>query len=219
MSEERVGWGRLVSVRRLALLAAAGVVYFIISMMALHFLRRDLSWVTKYVSDYAVGDYGYLATLAFIALGLGALALALGIWRGVAASRTSRAGSVLIGICGACWIVVGMFRTDLEGAPATTTGSIHFAAFLFSVASLVAGILSLSRAFKKDARWRSFAPLTLAWGLAILIVFIPGSAVMGQADGLNERILIGVMVLWLLLVANRLCSVAESAGDPHSGPT
>ena len=47
----------------LALIAIGGIVYFIVAVVVLHFLRPEYNPINHAVSNYAVGPYGYLITL------------------------------------------------------------------------------------------------------------------------------------------------------------
>ena len=66
-------------VRWLGRLALACFVYFGGTLALMHGLRPEYDPVVETVSQYAVGPYGYLMTSAFLALGPGVVALALGL--------------------------------------------------------------------------------------------------------------------------------------------
>ena len=52
-----------------------GVAFWTIAVVALHFLDSELDAADTYVSDYALGDYGWLMRAAFIVVGIGKLRL------------------------------------------------------------------------------------------------------------------------------------------------
>ena len=64
------------------------------------------------ISELAIGQYGFLQTLAFVISGLGVLALAYAIHRLTAGIRGSLLGSVFIAIYGLGALVVAIFPTD-----------------------------------------------------------------------------------------------------------
>jgi hypothetical protein len=73
--------------------------------------------------------------------------------------------------------------------------------------AFMAGMFVLSMTFKRDARWRSFWPYSLALAFAALITFfLKGD---GQWTGLYQRIFNGTILLWLILAAIRLRSIAS----------
>ena len=75
-------------VARIATFAIVGIAYFLIAVIALHFLRPDYYPIRRLVSEYAVGPYAFLMTSAFFGLSLGSLALVIGLYQAV--SRTWR---------------------------------------------------------------------------------------------------------------------------------
>src|SRR4028118_232282 len=68
----------------LALLTIVGIADFLLNLTALHFLRPDVNPVAEPISTYgAVGSYGFLLTAVMLGSGLGALALASGLYLGM----------------------------------------------------------------------------------------------------------------------------------------
>ncbi len=110
--------------RSLASAAMAGAAAFTVVVLAFHLLRPDLDPALDYISYYAVGRYGALMVAAFVALGLGCVALALAV-RGATRGAISLIGCTLLGLAGLGLIVGGIAPSDLEGAPPTTTGAVH----------------------------------------------------------------------------------------------
>ncbi len=202
--------------KRLELLAVLGIIgaaFFAVALVALHFLEPEYN-DTPAMSLYALGRYGGLMVAAFCALGVGYLALAFGLRGATAASGAARLGSILLGLAGFWFVVSGMFRVHAPGTPMTFSGVMHGLGFIVGVPTLIASILVLSRAFGRDNRWRSFRPVSSALGLAALILFliaffapgIPGTAVV-----ILSRVFVSTFVLWLLLTALRLHSIAKGA--------
>ena len=73
----------------LALLTIVGIVDFLLNVAVLHFLRPDVNPMLDPISNYAVGPYGFLFTAADLGLGLAALALTFGLYRGIASRGRS----------------------------------------------------------------------------------------------------------------------------------
>ncbi|MBA2714473.1 MAG: DUF998 domain-containing protein [Rubrobacteraceae bacterium] len=220
---------------RFVLVAIIGTVFFIGALIAMHFLRPyDLVRYGTNIGYYSVGPYGSIFQAAFVALGLVGLALALGLRRVVAPSRSLSAGSVLIGLFGIGWIIGGIFSDAPDVAtlepvlkeqitPASTI--IHGLGSFGGLFLLMAGMLILSRAFKRDERWHSFWVPSLILGLASLALFImaffieaplripccpTGSVAWWGA--IEFRVYFGAFVLWLLLTSIRLRAVAIREG-------
>jgi uncharacterized membrane protein len=219
---------------RLGLVGISGTVFFIVALTAMHFLRPyDIVRYGTNVGFYSVGPYGSIFVAAFIALGLAGLALALGLRRAVAPSRFLQAGSVLIGLIGIGWVLGGIFRdapdvasleTVLKEEIPSASTMIHGLGAFGGLFLLMAGMLVLSIAFKRDERWRSFWIPSLILGLATLALFVlaffietplvvpccpTGSAPWWGA--IEFRVFIGAFVLWLLLTSIRLRAVAKDS--------
>ncbi len=207
---------------QLQLLATVGILgqaVWTAALVALHFLRPDVN-DTSTISAYAVGPYGWLMTAAFLALGLGALALAIGIRRATTPSRWSLVGTVLAGLCGLGFVLAGIFPVggcrDVACAerfesgadvPMSAAAIAHGVGALLGILLLIIGMLVLSRAFKRDQTWRSLWPWSLALGLAALVqVVLAGDGLVGA---ILMRILVATLILWLLLVTLRLHSIAR----------
>jgi NADH:ubiquinone oxidoreductase subunit 6 (subunit J) len=212
----------------LAIVAILGAAFWATALVAMHFLGPQTN-DTSTISEYAVGPYGGLYMAADVALGIGFVALAFGVRGATTASRTSRIGSLLVGLNGLGWIVGGLFVVDPEcgravaaslpcsegGEPVTAHGAIHGLSGAISILSLIVGMLLLSRAFKRDDRWRTFRPVSLALGLGTLAQLVVGLFVLwGEGkplDAASFRIFMATLVLWLVLAAIRLRSITRGA--------
>lgn len=202
--------------RRLELLAAVAVVG--------HVFSTAIAWLLPFFSEYALigdniselatGSYGYLQTAALLAAGVGSLALAVGIRRTTSGSWGSREGSSSIGLFGVGAILVGIFPTDRIEAAAdllslTTVGTVHLGVSALAFGLGKVGMFVLSVTFERDARWRVLWPVSPVLASAALsLFFLQGE---GPWVGLYQRMLVGTVTLWLLLVAFRLRSIAKGA--------
>ncbi len=145
--------------------------------------------------------------------------------------RGSRLGSTLIGLWALGFALAGIVLTDPEGRPLDAVKNLHGAAVALAFLSATAGILVLSRIFARDAWWSSFYPLSLALGFAALVglvyiaVISAGLAdlardlgpVAWHLDGLGviQRMFVGTIILWMILAATRLRSIAKSGRFLH----
>jgi uncharacterized membrane protein len=219
---------------RFALVGIIGTLYFIVALTVMHFLRPyDLVRYGTNVGFYSVGPHGSIFVAAFIALGLAGLALALGLRRAVAPSKFLQVGSVLIGLFGIGWIVGGIFRdapnvasleTVLKEEVPSASTMIHGLGAFGGLFLLMAGMLVLSIAFKRDERWRSFWIPSLMLGLVTLALFVMAffieaplvvpccpSGSVAWWGAIEFRFFIGAFVLWLLLTSIRLRAVAKDS--------
>lgn len=198
-------------VRILALVAIFGPVFYVGSAAFLPFFS-EYSF-TDLISDLAIGRYGFVQTVAFFALGLGSLTLALGIRQTTRGSWGSRIGSYLIGAWSIAQFIAGIFTTDPPGEPDTLTGALHFMSILGGILCIVVAMFVLARTFKQNDRWRSLWPVSLALGAAALGTFFLGAIGprVAEWEGIYQRIFFGILILWQIIAAMRLRLIAEEA--------
>src|SRR5215218_9333182 len=165
----------------------AGAVFFAASALLLPLLS-EYTLAQDYISELAIGRFGFVQTLAFVALGLGSLALATGIREATRGSWGSLVGSVLFGLFGVGVLLDAFFPIDRGGMQSqTVVGTVH--------------ILSASVAF---------VCVVLAL-VALVTFFLP----IGEWAGLFQRIFVGVVIAWMILAALRLRSIAEDTSTPR----
>ena len=156
----------------------------------LHVVSPEVDPVTRPVSEYALTDFEWLATIRTLAQGVGPIALAVAL-------RRERAGALLLLIVGILKLAMPLFPVDALGTPTTSTGQIHnllgnLTFFLFPVAALL-----LIRPLRR--RGSRLAPLT-AVVLAIATIGVPLANTVG-GFGLAQRAYLVLCALWLLLAA------------------
>src|SRR5215204_5537884 len=118
-----------------AVVAAAAAVVDLLVLGLLHVVSPEVDPVARPVSEYALTDFGWLATLRTLAQGIGPIALAVAL-------RSERAGALLLLVVGLLKLAMPLFPVDALGTPATSAGLIHnllgnITFFLFPVAALL----------------------------------------------------------------------------------
>jgi hypothetical protein len=180
-------------------------------MVTLHFLRPDYT-LRNFISEYAVGPFGFLATAAFYELAATFLMLLVGLRLSVHPSAILRASCVLLGVLVISICVCAVFPTDLmppAGSRPTFTsltraGIIHIVSSSLAFASLIAVSLTLPSAYKRDEKWRSFSHPALFLGFLILAFFVGLILAPFNLKGLVQRGMFLVILVWLLLTGLRL---------------
>jgi hypothetical protein len=196
----------------LARAALAGAVFFAGSALLLPLLS-EYTLAQDYISELAIGRFGFIQTLAFVALGLGSLALATGIREATRGSLGSLLGSVLFGLFGVGVLVDAFFPIDRGGMQAqTVVGTVHILSASVAFVCAVLGMFVLTRTFKRHARWTSHWRLSLVLAMVALVTFFLPSS---EWAGLFQRIFVGVVIAWMILAALRLRSIAEDASAPR----
>jgi hypothetical protein len=109
----------------------------------LHVVSPEVDPVTRPVSEYALGKFGWLATTRTLAEGVGAIALAVALLlERAVALRVERAAALLLLLVGLLKLAMPLFPVDAMGTPATSAGQIHdilgnVTFFLFPLAALL----------------------------------------------------------------------------------
>jgi hypothetical protein len=190
---------------RLAVLVLASVAVFAATLVALHLLRADVSPLSQGISHYGNGSYRWILPIANGVLGVGGLALVLGLALGVAPTGRSVTGLVLLGLWSAAQLITACFPIDAPGAPPTLAGTIHGLAGLSFVAATAAALL-LARGFGRDTRWAAFSRPAAALALAllaaavVLYVLIEPFAGLG-IGGAAQRVYWTFLLAWLTWTA------------------
>jgi hypothetical protein len=196
----------------LALLAIVGIADFLLNIAALHFVRPDVNPVLEPMSNYAVGPYGFLFTAADIGSALAALALMVGLYLGIAPPGRSYVGLFLLGLYGVSELLAGIFPIDV-GAEATTVGAIHNIVGNIAFFAFPVGVILLSLGMGKDERWRSLRlpALALASVIVLTVILTMVGFNVGIGFGVTQRLSNVAVILWMLVVALHLRSVARGA--------
>ena len=186
-----------------ARLAVAGPLLCITLVAVLHVLEPEVN-DSDAVSEYALGDFGWLMNIAFFsgAAGIGALAFVL--HRSLARSKTAIAGIVLLSIAAVAWVLLGAGNIDPEGADATTHGLIHGIGFFLGLPTRLAAPFVLAAAFRRDERWAGHRRLTLALGIAALAAEVAGFS--DLASVVTLRLSLGLWLVWIALTGARVLS-------------
>lgn len=197
----------------LSIVAVLGILDFGITVVVLHFVPTGYNPLTQAVSDYGVANYAGWMNAAFLAFGIGVVALGIVLLRIAPPPGLGRAGALLLAAAGVCLFAVGFFRTDLEGSPVTTTGTVHTSLSGIAFFALIFGTFILSRRFRRVDLLRPYYRSSLALSIAIAVVFLtvlPVSTVLGYL-GVGERAFIATFYAWLLLNSARALRLARGA--------
>lgn len=203
-SQPRLAW--------LALAAIAGQVALLASAWLLP-LVSEYDLISDNISELVLGRFGWVQTIAFVIGGLGTIALAYALRQLTQGTWGSRVGAFLIGIYGAGAVLVAAFPTDRIDRPEdvwsqSTTGMIHITVSLISFMAMIVAMFILFRTFLLDSRWRTLTPWIVLLPCASL------SLMLGQGEsphgGLLQRLLVSMIGTWLLIVANRVRTLAQA---------
>lgn len=200
--------------RLFATVALAGCLAFALLELGQTLFRSDHGFAEP-MSDYAVGRYGYLQTIAFAALGLASLALCAALSPPQGSASAWSTGRLLLAIWSMGVLLAAIFPVD-AGEP-SGAGQVHGVASGVSFIAVVVAMFVLSTAFGHAPRWASFSRLSSKLsGTAALALVVAGPTQRSLAFGVAQRVFVGTVVAWLIITAFRLRSMPT--GAPLAGP-
>jgi hypothetical protein len=132
--------------------AVAGALLAACALVAVSLLRPDLNVLRNSLSYYAIGPWGGLQTLAFVALGITSIALAVALPSGYALSRSLHACVWLLFFAGVASLGLAMYPMGGVG-PSTLLGDAHQTAGTIGGVAELAATLAFIIAFQTDPNW------------------------------------------------------------------
>jgi hypothetical membrane protein len=174
---------------RLVFLCAA---YFVIVLIVLHILEPEFDPRFRFMSEYALGNYGWLMTTTFFALGLAPLVAAIGLQNVYQWSRSTRIGLGLLVVAAMFIWLAGIFRDSIP----------HLLAGVVAFPSMVMAVLLLSWTFRRAAGWQTIFRVTLLIALGMLAMLFLMVGDLGM-PGLQQRVFIFLFLLWLSIVVHK----------------
>jgi Protein of unknown function (DUF998) len=188
--------------------ASAAVVVFFILLTALHFIEPEFDPSKRLISEYELGRYGWVMSLAFFSLGVGVLATLLSTWD---FSRTRR------GLIGRWWflaISVAFFGAGIfyPYTPPNLASYIHGVCGVIVIVTFPIAATLYSSALAHSQAWTA-SPGRLRWATMLvwvgLLSFAGSTIVLGIIShrsnsnlliGWQNRFMIVMYSLWLMFV-------------------
>ncbi len=189
---------------------------FLVLTVVLHFLPTGAHPLRDALGDYAARRFGGLMTAAILALGVGALAIAVALAGELGAHGGGKrvdVGVAFMVIFAAGMIIAALLPAAEEGAQPSTAGKVHTAAAVIAFIAFVLATIAISPVFKYVVAWVKLAPLfprlellVVVFGILMLLARVkPLRAVFG----LIERLFFASCLVWLLLLGVHLSQIAR----------
>jgi Protein of unknown function (DUF998) len=183
------------------------VTVFLLLLIVLHFLEPEFN-PPHFISEYELGRFGWLMSLAFFCLGMGSLCLLLALWSDLQ-TKGGRIGRWLLLLVSIAYIGAGVFAPDPSSIAESRLHGLSGIVVIFS--SPVAFTL-LWRSVIRDPHWfevsRLLKWMTLLTWLGLLLFY--GSIIIfyGLAHGFGtivtgwaNRFMIATYCAWLMIAA------------------
>lgn len=208
--------------RILGALGIAGILWFALTFLAMHFIQPELDPVRAFGSEYANGRLGWLMSLGFVMAGLGTLALAAGLRRSLSDARRIRLATGLLAVAALGFVGSGAFPTDVpleDGTVGYTFhGKMHAISGLVLFAPLITAAFLLAGIFRREPGWAVEGRRTRAVAWILLLSFpIPLLLMPFHIGGLLQRIFVSIMLAWLVGLGLWLRSDGRSPGPGPEG--
>ncbi len=193
---------------RVSVLATIGLLGIGLNAAALilaPMLRPDVNPLRDGLSHYAVGPWSGLQSAAFIALGIGSLAIARALWLVSNGNLWTRIAAVMLGLASFNFVGLAIFPMG-AGGPMTPIGDLHLTAGTFAIAWQFLSVGALLLGFKG---WRQEEQI-IRLGIVLLGITLLGAAFVQVAmwrpdlnipEGLAMRCVIVPLLLWWAFVA------------------
>jgi hypothetical membrane protein len=187
-------------------LTRGGFGFFMLLVLALHFLKPWLNPLQHSLSEYSVGNFGVLMIVAFFVLGLGFLGLSFQSIQFFSNKTAAYLCSFAFLISAFSSLVLGIFPTIPPGTPSITSALIHNqTAPILLVSSLIGmSMYSLEMRHQKQNRKYFRIAITLvglAWLSFIMIIVLRTDY---PYAGLTQRVFVLCTWLWLALTSLKL---------------
>ena len=209
------------TIESIAMISSIGLAYFVVIIIAMHKLRPDYHPRSRYISEYAVGEYGQLAASSLVFYGLAILGINLCLHTILPDRAQSNIGLTLIAIWGVSVVITGFFDTDLKAEKMSLHGTVHVIASNTGVAASALGLTFLSFSFTLNDSTQSIAFITQT--IAVVAIILAVLLLLGllgdmalkyhhkvhglllsllKLTGLTERLLLGISVVWLTIIVH-----------------
>ncbi|WP_052107845.1 DUF998 domain-containing protein [Aerolutibacter daejeonensis] len=208
---------KLLAPRWAGSVAQAGTAVFAVACVAWQFLRPDLDWAAAPMSFYLLGPTGWGLQMAYVALAVAILTLAVGYYRHLPRNARSAAPGLLFAVGAVALVVTALARSNIPHAPPTLEGWVHGTAANTAFLTVTTAMLLQSwwmRGLRGPARrWK------VALGLASVCFAALWLHVLWRdlPRGAGQKALIALIVGWLGLSAHWLRR-AEDGGSSECEP-
>jgi hypothetical protein len=198
-----------------ALLSFAAAATFVVLLAALHFIKPELDPSWHFISEYAIGDYGWIMVVAFLSLAFSYVSLFVAI-RSQLRTIAGRIGLVLLLVSALGLTIAAIFTTDpitVSKDEVTTEGTLHNLGGTLGIAMPFAAAI-IGWKLARNPAWSSARrPLLWATGLALVafvVSFFSVGVMASQSGGkFGPDVLVGwpnrfevvAYSVWLMVVA------------------
>lgn len=188
-------------VRRCGLVALAGTLAFALAAVATQGLRPDLDWLDAPLSFYLVGPWGPLLQASYVAMAVALAALGGGYYRVLPPGARSAAPCLLFVAAGVALAITALAHSNLPGRTPTLEGFVHGTAAQASFLCVTVAMLLQSWRLRRATGWRARFRGAFTLAVACFAAMWVDALWHGMPRGLEQKLVIALIVLWLLHAA------------------
>lgn len=205
----------------LALAGIVGPVVLIVTDLIAAISQPGYDFMRNSISSLAWAPLGWVQSIGFLAIGLLVEIFSAGLFFSIRGARGFRPGIALLVCFGFGLLLLGAFREDLAGSPHTTQGIIHAAtaATVFCIFPIASLLIALS--LRRDPYWKKLYLHTVIM-TSLTVAFVIGHLFLSAHHGylgLDERLLVANILIWVEIMAIRLLRLSLSAPEKLKRPT
>jgi hypothetical protein len=213
--------GRLNVYGILALAGITGPVILLITDWTAAFTQPGYDMIQHTISSLAWTSLGWVQSLGFLVIGLLVEVFSVGLLFGVRGRRGFLPGIALLVIFGFGMLLLGAFKEDPAGTQATIQGTIHMVtAFIVFISFPIASLL-ITFSLRKDPQWKKIFLYTVIVN-SLAVVFLVAHFILagyGNGLGLDERLMVANILIWVEIMAIRLLRISLRTPEILSRPT
>ena len=210
--------------RTAARLSLASATMSLVLLAALHVIKPEFDPSWRMVSEYAIGEHGWVMRLAFLSLAFSFASLFVAI-RSQTRTVGGRIGLAVLLASAAAMSAAAVFAIDPIAASKdelTTHGNLHALASMIGVPGLPVAAVLISRGLARNRAWSS-ARRSLLWSanltwISVLLIVLTLAVMLPQAGGKfgpdvligwPNRLMIVAYCAWLMVVAWRVAQLTR----------
>lgn len=193
--------------------AIAAILASILLILVLHVLKPDYDPAWRFLSEYSIGEFGFVMQAAFVAMAMACSAVAASLWRH-ASTLPAKAGLVLHWAVGLSLVGAAIFVGDpvtAEPSQLTSHGMVHGICASVGIPAVPVAALAVAYGMTMrgtlDRKRLSIAAFAVVIGVVSMFIYIAilmsGGGKIGPSDytGWANRIVVAAFDWWWISAA------------------
>lgn len=175
--------------------------------------------VTQLISELGEtgGPYAGIMNAGFGLTGVLIILFSYCIFVLLGRSLAGATGSFVVVSAGIAFIAMATFSCDSGCTPVTSTGQIHLQLGIMALLAAVSASLLIGYSMWKQGTWKGYWQYSIVSGVLVLIL-VPLFVSVTGPDGLVQRVMIGIIFLWIEILAIKLYFACRDLNTKNINP-